>query len=354
MEAMENVIDISQLNQGLFVQVALVRDIRKATIEQDGSINIASPLGFSEVISKAETTAKFTRLDGKKIRLAAWSRKQTNFIMTPARMLWYACYVPPKFKVRIAGQGGKPIIANMTARNSGDYIVCPSTPNGKPDMSRLYIVTNQWFHRMFGFTAVGEEQAKKIRANGVGKNREFAEPIAVKPEKNDEVLLSAEARPARKPEAVADKPKVNYPTVRKNEEAPNNVTGATEYAFIEYTGTKVCFRNNVTNKIVILDTKADSNELCKFTEEHKVSQARVGYKITDENGKLQGFVIFYGTNGRSIVSTQNLMRLVKANLVYNVSIVERDGKMFVRGYNGFKLSDLPLLDDGTAHELGLR
>lgn len=346
---MSEAVDVKMVSSELFVPVVLVRDIRRATIEDGKAVKLASPMGFSEQSEKEAVRVRFRRLDGKKIKLAGWSQRQPSYIMTPLRELWFACYVPGNYKVSVPRADGKVAMANMKGNKHGDYLVCPATPSSKPDKSRVYVVSNMWFHKMFGFTKDAEERAKKLRA-GIkltpirqGEQSEIADFRAtathVEPKQKaaqGEGLAEPTGEvPVDNHEVPVGRPKIAYPKVGKRRVYIGSIKDNC-IAIHDWSTQDIIYRAPIGPGVL------------KASEDYDLEKAEVTHKIEHEGRRW--FVIRLNkhsdSEGRYVLCAANgLLRLTQSGVIKDVAVVERGGRNFLRGYNGLKLDELPGMRD---------
>lgn len=373
---MSNVVSADKLSKELFIPVQMLRDVRKASMnnKKDEAVKMVSPLGFLENIPRSRLLNEFRRLDGRKIKLMAWKGGQEYLVTMGVNSLWFAVYVPADAQVGVAYPDGSARVANKSQHERGDYVVCPSTGNGEPDMSRLYIVSNSWFHRMFKFTrksieatqALAEKvQSKVIHNPSVYDNITFdvkPEPrqSEIQPEgvedETPETVVKSETEPRmshreRVARAVqmegAGWSKVVYPDIYgavgdetevKSKELPvailkRYVTGSRSVAFL--------VPSEGLDKVVPLN----QDSLDAFERKYKIRGARAVQKIVSPTGTLYGMVLSYGDGtGTTELTLRETAMLARLGLIDNLALRTKNGRSFIYGKGGTKVADLPAVE----------
>lgn len=140
-------IQYERIPDGLFFKSNMLLDIRCAYIVRgvgrgEGDIELVSPLGFSERVSRKELLDRYRYIDGSVIKLGAWLGKRRYLVVNRCNNGMYGIYIPP----RVILKRGE---VELKVGRTGVYIICGSGDMGEIDRDKVYVVVPKYFKRMF-------------------------------------------------------------------------------------------------------------------------------------------------------------------------------------------------------------
>lgn len=368
----------TDLKDELFVPVSLLRDVRMASVDSDknSAVKLVSPMGFTEEMPRQVTMAKYRRLDGRKVKMASWKEGSQYLVVQGQNVLWYAAYIPVGERVGVVYPDKTGRVANKVAHRRGDFVVCPSTPSKSPDKSRLYIISNDWFHRMFRFTPEAVEVAKNILAiqqESVGAQTDSSVGMGRTREETPSRPRASSPTAGRSRRRAAD---VSYPDIASlgaqhedTVELPHRPMDTdTEPVRAEVSATSVAARQRsqkngrpqvILKRTIIgssyvefiipsdgttVEVEKNPDKLREYLETHDAAVAKAMARLSDAAGKFVGVQLIYPDgSGSADVSLPEVARLAQLGLIYNLGFrIREGGKGVLHGRNGTKLAELPM------------
>lgn len=363
---MSDIVDAKRLPNEVFVPVSLLRDVRKASVQKKGDkeVSLLSPLGFVENIPRKRLLDEYRRVDGHKIRMVSWKVGQKYLVCVNRNQMWFAAYIPPESQVGVGYPDGSARVANKNHHERGDYVVCPADGEGRPDVSRMYIVSNSWFHRMFRFTARAVEIAKEIARNPRNGIALSASSPAGSSKQTARAEAAAAEKPAKKPDESVTEPrishqervaratametagwaKVHYPDIYGGDSDTKPKAVTRQAILRKYTtGTKTVqffIPDDGSVKQVELTVKAVE----QFERKYTIRGAKATERVVDGQGRTIGIVLSYKDgSGATESSMQEAAMLAKLGLVDNLVLRSKNGRGYLCGKGGTKLAELPAI-----------
>lgn len=306
-------IQYERIPDGLFFKSNMLLDIRCAYIVRgvgrgEGDIELVSPLGFSERVSRVELLERYRYIDGSVIKLGAWLGKRRYLVVNRCNNGMYGIYIPP----RVLLKRGE---VELKVGRTGVYIICGSGDMGEIDRDKVYVVVPKYFKRMFkmeGNLDDCRELRDRLLKRGVVKE--------VKCEINNRGGLRGAL------DSIMDN--IERSTIKLDKESVTSIQDVGVKKENSDVGNNAVGNNNIDGNLKDERSKSVKDERYKLVA-----------RIT-QGGRMVGFIVedIYGVKVEC--NKGKVIEFARKRLLSNASIRNKNGKEYLYGI-GIKLMELP-------------